>query len=154
MAGPGLGAADRQRAFEFVWGTINERYYDPKLNGVDWKATRDRYAKLVDVATQVDGGQPLSTATIVRTAEKSEAPFMKTGNLALSLTVKYGYTHGYGVPMYSHGGDSGAGMFLVVNGTMTHDLVGVEREPDPERALDHLSRVEKAFIDWVAKNGE
>jgi carboxyl-terminal processing protease len=45
-AGPGLGAADRQRAFEFVWGTINERYYDPKLNGVDWNAARARYEPL------------------------------------------------------------------------------------------------------------
>jgi hypothetical protein len=37
-AGPGLAAAERERAFDFVWGTINDRYYDPNLNGVDWKA--------------------------------------------------------------------------------------------------------------------
>ena len=42
----GLTPADRQRAFEFVWQTINERYYDPKLNGVDWKAVHDRYKPL------------------------------------------------------------------------------------------------------------
>lgn len=46
FAGPGLTAADRQRAFEFVWGTINERYYDPRLNGVDWAAMRTRYEPL------------------------------------------------------------------------------------------------------------
>jgi carboxyl-terminal processing protease len=38
-----LGRAARERAFDFVWATINERYYDPKLNGVDWKAVGARY---------------------------------------------------------------------------------------------------------------
>jgi carboxyl-terminal processing protease len=39
----GLGERDRERAFDFVWNTINERYYDPKLNGVDWKAAGERF---------------------------------------------------------------------------------------------------------------
>jgi carboxyl-terminal processing protease len=43
VAAPGLGARDRERAFDFVWNTINERYYDPKLNGVDWKAAAERF---------------------------------------------------------------------------------------------------------------
>jgi carboxyl-terminal processing protease len=38
-----LGERDRERAFDFVWNTINERYYDPKLNGVDWKAAGERF---------------------------------------------------------------------------------------------------------------
>jgi carboxyl-terminal processing protease len=42
-AAPGLTAADRERAFDFVWGTINDRYYDPHLNGIDWKAARATY---------------------------------------------------------------------------------------------------------------
>lgn len=33
----------RQQALEVMWNTINDRYYDPKLNGVDWKAARARY---------------------------------------------------------------------------------------------------------------
>jgi carboxyl-terminal processing protease len=33
----------RQAAIDFVWTTVNERYYDPKLNGVDWKAVRTKY---------------------------------------------------------------------------------------------------------------
>src|SRR5260221_10461427 len=31
-----LRAEDRRRAFDFVWRTINDRYYNEKLNGVDW----------------------------------------------------------------------------------------------------------------------
>jgi carboxyl-terminal processing protease len=38
-----LGLAEREQAFDFVWGTIAERYHDPKLNGVDWKAVGARY---------------------------------------------------------------------------------------------------------------
>ena len=29
-----LGAEARSRAFDFVWDTINDHYYDAKLNGV------------------------------------------------------------------------------------------------------------------------
>jgi hypothetical protein len=112
-----------------------------------------RYAELTDVTAAVDGGEATSVQTIVRTKELPEAPFMRTKELALSSTISYGYLHGYGVPLYSHGGDSGAGMFLVENGEMTHKLVGVEREPDPDLGLDHLSRVDAAFIAWVAAGG-
>jgi carboxyl-terminal processing protease len=33
----------RAKAFDAVWKTINERYYDPGLNGVDWKAAGERH---------------------------------------------------------------------------------------------------------------
>lgn len=54
FVGPGLTRADRERAFQFVWGTINEHYYDPKLNGVDWQAMRDRYHPLALAASDDD----------------------------------------------------------------------------------------------------
>lgn len=38
-----LSVGQRTRAFDFVWETIAERYHDPKLNGVDWKAVGQRY---------------------------------------------------------------------------------------------------------------
>ena len=41
-----LGTEARTRAFDFVWSTINDNYYDASLNGVDWKAVRDRYRPL------------------------------------------------------------------------------------------------------------
>lgn len=41
-AGP-LDAATREEAFDFVWQTVADRYYDPKLNGVDWKAVGERW---------------------------------------------------------------------------------------------------------------
>jgi carboxyl-terminal processing protease len=38
-----MGAPARARAFDFVWTTINDYYYDATLNGVDWKAVGERY---------------------------------------------------------------------------------------------------------------
>src|ERR1700682_268290 len=38
-----MRAEDRQRAFDFVWRTIDDRYYNAKLNGVDWNAVAERY---------------------------------------------------------------------------------------------------------------
>lgn len=43
-AGQGLGEAGRLAALDFVWATVKERYYDPKMNGVDWEAARRRWA--------------------------------------------------------------------------------------------------------------
>ncbi len=108
-----------------------------------------QYGELTDVSAKVDGGQDVQVGAIVRTAEQPEAPFKRTGFMKVTSTEKYGYTDGYGVPMYSHGGDSGAGMFLVENGQLSHKVVGIERQPDPQRRIDHLSRVDAAFITWM-----
>jgi carboxyl-terminal processing protease len=43
-----LSAKERVDVFEEVWKTINERYYDPSFNGVDWKAVRERYRPRLD----------------------------------------------------------------------------------------------------------
>jgi carboxyl-terminal processing protease len=41
-----LGREGRERAFDFVWTTIERRYHDPSFNGVDWKAVGERYRPL------------------------------------------------------------------------------------------------------------
>jgi len=46
-----LSAKDRINAFEDIWETINEKYYDPTFNGVDWRAVRERYRPLIDRAS-------------------------------------------------------------------------------------------------------
>ena len=33
----------RQRTFDIVWKTINDRYFDPQFGGVDWAAARRKY---------------------------------------------------------------------------------------------------------------
>ena len=41
-----LDIEQRERAFDFVWSTIQERYYDPAFNGADWKAAAATYRPL------------------------------------------------------------------------------------------------------------
>ncbi len=41
-----MRAEERQVAFDFVWRTINDNYYNAKLNGVDWGAVGERYRPL------------------------------------------------------------------------------------------------------------
>lgn len=45
-AGTPLDTAARERAFDFVWNTINEHYHDPGFNGTDWTAVGMRYRPL------------------------------------------------------------------------------------------------------------
>jgi carboxyl-terminal processing protease len=40
-------SARRQEAFEIVWRTVNQTFFDPKFGGVDWQAVHERYAPLV-----------------------------------------------------------------------------------------------------------
>ncbi|WP_017319070.1 S41 family peptidase [Mastigocladopsis repens] len=36
-------AKPETKVFEQVWQTVNENFYDPKFNGVNWKAMREKY---------------------------------------------------------------------------------------------------------------
>lgn len=49
-----LSPKDRIEVFEAVWKTINDEYYDPSFNGVDWSAVRERYRPRVEAA-KTDG---------------------------------------------------------------------------------------------------
>jgi carboxyl-terminal processing protease len=37
----------RQKTFETIWRTVNEKYFDPAFGGVDWAKTHERYAARV-----------------------------------------------------------------------------------------------------------
>ena len=40
----------RIEAFELIWKTIGEKFYDASMNGVDWQAVHDRYRPQVEKA--------------------------------------------------------------------------------------------------------
>ena len=46
-----LSRQDRIEIFEDVWGTINEEYYDPSFNGVDWREVHQQYRPRAEAAT-------------------------------------------------------------------------------------------------------
>lgn len=109
------------------------------------------YAELTDVTARVAAGEDVRAAAVVRTSEEPEAPFHVISGLAVSSTVPYGYDHGFGTPMFSEGGDSGAGLFLFENGAITHKLIGVARQPEPSRDLDHFTRIDSDMLAWYAR---
>ena len=45
--GASLSTKDQADVFEDAWKLVNEKYYDPKLNGVDWASVREKYKPLV-----------------------------------------------------------------------------------------------------------
>lgn len=42
-----LSLEDRLEVFEEVWSEIDEKYYDPGFNGVNWKAVREKFRPMV-----------------------------------------------------------------------------------------------------------
>jgi len=49
-----LDAKDREEAFEYAWHLVDDRFYDPSFNGVDWEAARLRYLPQLE-RVQSDG---------------------------------------------------------------------------------------------------
>jgi Peptidase family S41/Tricorn protease C1 domain len=47
-------AVSRRNVFDSVWETINQRFYDPQFNGVDWQSLRARYRPQAESA-RTDG---------------------------------------------------------------------------------------------------
>lgn len=119
---------------------------------LDGEVTLDAYAELTDVVADVDAAEHDVLATaVVRTDETPWAPFFVEDTMKVTSAVEYGYTHGFATPMFSKGGDSGAGLFLVENGAVTHKLIGVARQPEPDRGLDHFTRIDAAFLAWYGE---
>jgi carboxyl-terminal processing protease len=81
----------RQKTFEKVWKTVNEKFFDPNFGGVNWKEVRARYAQLIAAAKTDDefyrvlanmlGELHSSHLEVVRPEEfsKAEEPPVTTG---------------------------------------------------------------------------
>lgn len=110
------------------------------------------YAELTDVTARVESGEELTATAIVRTEEEPEAPLKSVDGLTLFSTSSDGYDHGFGTRYFSHGGDSGAGLFLVEGGRVTHKLVGVARNPEPDEHRDHFTRIDASVLEWFEAN--
>lgn len=101
-----LSPSDRAEIFEIVWGTINEKYYDPSFHGVDWQAMRERYRPRMEAAPNDQEfyglfelmlaelrddhtgfhGPPLPSAGVVEVAGK-DAPRPEQSKQTLGLTL-------------------------------------------------------------------
>ncbi|MBW4487630.1 MAG: peptidase S41 [Trichocoleus desertorum ATA4-8-CV12] len=47
-------AEPKSVVFEQAWQTVNEHFFDPKFNGIDWKATRSKYRPLIAQAHSME----------------------------------------------------------------------------------------------------
>ena len=47
-------SSPQAKVFERVWQTVNENFFDPEFNGVDWQAMRSRYAPLAAKTTSTE----------------------------------------------------------------------------------------------------
>lgn len=114
-------------------------------DGIDLPA----YAQLTDATARVSNHAKIPGVAMVRSFIDEDAPFEVVDRLDVSSGEPYGYSHGLVTKLFSKSGDSGAGLFLVEDGRRTHKLIGVERQPEPGRNLDHFTSTDAAFITWA-----
>jgi hypothetical protein len=107
------------------------------------------YAELVDVSARVEGDSKIMGTSMIRKYIDVEAPLTLVPGLETASGEPLGYEHGLVTKLFSKGGDSGAGLFLIDKGRRTHQLIGVARQPEPDRNVDHFTRIDAAFITWV-----
>lgn len=133
-----------------IFGGSYEQVENPDIGTLDLDRplTLPVYATLTDVVADVEASAGVLGVAHIRTAPRSGSTFASTGPLAVRSTVPIGYLHGFGTPLFSKGGDSGAGLFLHENGKNTHKLIAVCRQPDPESNEDHLTRIDADFLAW------
>lgn len=132
-----------------------EAVENPDLGFLKLKTPIDlpAYAVLTDISKDVENGEPFTAAAVVREREKPISPLHEVNGLAVKSTVPDGYRHGFGVTLFSNGGDSGAGIFLVENGHVTHKMIGVARQPDFDSKTDQLTRIDPDILSWLKTNG-
>jgi len=85
-----LAPAERQLnidSFEYVWKTVHDKHWDPKLNGLDWKAVHDEL--LPRVQNAADGGQ-------ARTAMNEMLGRLKQTHFEVFPSSLYDEMHGGG----------------------------------------------------------
>ena len=136
-------------------GGVTEDDDDPSRPDIgvlhlDREIALDAYAQPTDVTQRIGAGKPVQALDVVRYDQEPESPLHETNPMAVSSDVDNGYPYGITTPMFSKGGDSGSGLFEVVAGKRTHRLVGIARQPEPDKNLDHFTRVDAAFLAWLA----
>jgi secreted trypsin-like serine protease len=113
---------------------------------LDQPITLPRYATLTKIGPAVDGGQSFEGVAVGRGHEARTAPLVRSKRLTITSGKDHGYTTGLRTQYFSTGGDSGGPLYLVKNGRVTHEVVGVERQPEPETDADWFTRIDDAVI--------
>jgi V8-like Glu-specific endopeptidase len=97
------------------------------------------YASVMEVGEL--GERTLTGVAVGRAYEDRDAPLVKSVPLSIASGTESGYTTGLHSEYYSSGGDSGGPLFLVKDGKITHTVIGLERQPDPENNDEWFTRI-------------
>jgi hypothetical protein len=137
-------------------GVLTRDIHDPAQGDVgvlelDAPIALSQYAIPTDIGARADAGERFQAVAVGRAKVERSAALVRSKLLTVRSAKSDGYTTGLATEYYSGGGDSGGGLFLVEDGRPTHKLVGVERNPAPERGVDYFTRVDGALLALIAK---
>ena len=118
---------------------------------LDAPITLPQYAVPTDISREVDEGRTFEGIAIGRERAARTAPLVRSKEMPITSGKPFGYTTGLRTPYFSSGGDSGGPLFLVENGRVTHKVVGVERNPEPDANADWHTRVDAAVLALIAR---
>lgn len=118
---------------------------------LDQPITLPQYGVLTKIGSEVDNGKSYEGVAVGRSKEARTAPLVRSKKLTITSGKDAGYSTGLHTPYFSTGGDSGGPLFLVENGRVTHKVVGVERQPEPESDSDWFTRVDDAVFALVRR---
>ena len=97
-----LTPAERQlnvNSFEYVWKTVRDKHWDPKLGGLNWQAVHDELLPKVEKASTMDKAREAMTAMLERLKQthfnilpadvykEMEAPGVRDGNPGLDVRI-------------------------------------------------------------------
>lgn len=105
------------------------------------------YAIATDIGARADAGEKFQGIAVGRREESRTSPLVRSKPMGIQTAADTGYTTGLRTSVYySSGGDSGGPLFLVKDGAITHEVVGVERQPDPANHTDYFTRIDGAVL--------
>lgn len=109
------------------------------------------YAIPTDVGAVADEGAELRGIAVGRQREARTAPLVRSKEMPITSGAPFGYATGLRTPYFSSGGDSGGPLFLVEDGRITHKVVGVERQPEPETDADWFTRIDAEVLALIER---
>jgi C-terminal peptidase prc len=89
-----LSRDDRNEIFETIWRSIDQRYYDPRFNGVDWNALHAQFKPQVDTVTSDRSFYNLMIRMVgaLHNAQTGVLPPLTVRTLAQRETITTGIT--------------------------------------------------------------
>jgi secreted trypsin-like serine protease len=110
-----------------------------------------QYGIPTSIGAEADDGTSYQGVAVGRSHEERTAPLVRSTLLTITSGKSAGYVTGLRTQYYSTGGDSGGPLFLVEGTKVTHKVVAVERQPDPENDADWFTRIDDEVLALIRR---